>query len=62
MGNKQPRELKERVEQAADAVLQASGSVGPLELLLQMGLMAPSHFTSWQKGIIPTLEGQVNHY
>jgi hypothetical protein len=56
MGNKQPRELKERVEQAANAVLQASGSVGPLELLLQMSLLAPSHFAGWQKGSISTLE------
>jgi len=48
--------LKERVEQAADVVLQESGSVGPLELLMQMRLLMPSHFTSWQKGIIPTLE------
>jgi hypothetical protein len=56
MGNKQPREFRERVEPAADAALQTSGSVGPLELLLQMRLLTPSHFTSWQKGIIPTLE------
>ena len=51
MGNKQPRELKERVDQATDAVLQASESAGPLELLLQMRLVAPSHFTRRQKGI-----------
>ena len=56
MGHKQPDNLKERVEQAAGAVLQASGSVGPLELLLEMRLLSPSHFTSWQKGIIPALE------
>jgi hypothetical protein len=55
MGNKQPRELKERVEQAANAILDASGSAGPLELLLQMGWLAPSHFVSWKKGIIATL-------
>jgi hypothetical protein len=56
MGKKLPCDLKERVEQAADAVLQASGSAGPLELLLQMRLLLPSPFTSWQKGIIPSLE------
>jgi hypothetical protein len=56
MGSKQPRELRERVEQAANEVLQAIGSVGPFELLLQMGLLTPSHFTRWQKGIIPALE------
>ena len=54
--NKQPRELRERVERAANAVLEASGFVGPLELLLQMGWLAPSHFLSWQKGILPTLD------
>jgi hypothetical protein len=55
MGNKKPGSLKERVELAADAVLQTSGSVGPLELLLEMRLLSPSHFISWQKGIIPAL-------
>ena len=56
MGNKQPGNLKERVELAADAVLRASGSVGPLELLMEMKLLSPSHFAGWQKGIILTLE------
>jgi hypothetical protein len=56
VGNKQPRDLKERVELAANAALEANGFVGPLELLLQMGLLASSHFTSWRKGIIPMLE------
>ncbi len=56
MGDKQPRGLKERVERAAAAVLQSSGSVGPLELMLRMRLLAPSHFSSWLKGIIPALE------
>lgn len=48
--------MKERVELAAEAVLQASGSVGPLELLLEMRLLSPFHFTGWQKGIISTLD------
>jgi hypothetical protein len=56
MGHKQPRDLKLRVELAAEAILQAKGTVGPLELLMQMQLLASSHFVSWQKGIIPTLE------
>jgi hypothetical protein len=56
VGNKQSRDLKERVELAANAVLKANGFVGPLELLQQMRLLASSHFTSWQKGIIPKLE------
>jgi len=56
MGNKRLGNLNERVELAADAVLQANGSVGPLELLMEMRLLSPSHFTSWQKGIIPALD------
>ncbi len=55
MAIKQPRELQERVEQAAEAVLEANGSVGPLELLLQMQWLAPSHLAGWRKGIIPSL-------
>lgn len=55
MPNKPPRDLKERVEQAANSVLKASGSAGPLELMLQLGWLAPSHFVSWKKGIIPSL-------
>jgi len=56
MGNKRLDNLKERVELAAEAALKTSGSVGPLELLVEMRLLAPSHFTSWRKGIIPALE------
>jgi hypothetical protein len=41
MGNKQPGNLKERAELASDAVLQASRSVGPLELMLEMRLLSP---------------------
>jgi hypothetical protein len=59
MGTKQPAELKARVEQAADAALGAGGSVGPLELLLHMGLLDPSHFSAWRKGIIPALEDAI---
>jgi hypothetical protein len=59
MGKKQLGDLKERVEQAAAAVLQASGFVGPLELLMGMRLLSPAHFTNWQKGIIPTLEAVI---
>lgn len=55
MSNKKPLDLRERVERAANAVLEANGSVGPLELLLQMGWLAPSHLLIWRKGILPTL-------
>ena len=40
MGNKQPGNLKERVELASDAVLQASRSVGPLDLIMYPGCPA----------------------
>lgn len=55
MGTKQPTELDERVFAAADAVLRACGSAGPLELLVEMSLLAPSHVTAWQKGITEDL-------
>ena len=59
MGRKRQGNLKERVELAADAVLQASESVGPLELLLEMRLLSPSHFDGWRKGIIPALDNVI---
>jgi hypothetical protein len=59
MRNKQSYDLKERVEHAAETALRADGSVGPLDLLLQMRLLAPSHFADWQKGNIPTLENVI---
>ena len=55
MGPKQPAKLDERVFAAADTVLRACGSVGPLELLVEMSLLAPSHVTAWQKGIFEDL-------
>jgi hypothetical protein len=55
MPHKPPRDLQERVEQAANAILKAGGAVGPLELMLHMGWLAPSHFARWKKGIIPSL-------
>jgi hypothetical protein len=55
MPNKPRRDLQERVEQAASAILKASGSVGPFELMLRLGWLAPSHFVSWKKGIVPSL-------
>jgi hypothetical protein len=55
MSDKPIQELRERVERAANAVLEATGTVGPLELLLQMGWLAPSRLRSWQKGITASL-------
>jgi hypothetical protein len=42
--------FQERVVQAAEAVLQRDGSVGPLELLQQMRLLQPVHVEGWRKG------------
>ncbi|MEW6303976.1 MAG: DUF2293 domain-containing protein [Verrucomicrobiota bacterium] len=42
--------FRQRVVQAAEAVLKHSGSVGPLELFQAMGLLQPVHFEGWQKG------------
>jgi hypothetical protein len=42
--------FQERVVQAAEAVLERNGSVSPLELFQQMGLLQPFHFESWRKG------------
>ena len=50
MGIKQPTDLRERVVQAAEAVLERDGSVGPLELLQQMRFLEPVHVQGWRKG------------
>ena len=47
--------MQERVEQASERVLEANGSVGPVDLLQQMGLLAPSHVVRWRKGIVESL-------
>jgi hypothetical protein len=46
----QATNLRQRVEQAAEAVLERDGSVGPLELLRQMQLLAPPHMQQWLQG------------
>jgi hypothetical protein len=56
---KQPADLRERVITAADAVLEAQGSIGPLELLQQMSLLMPGHVFNWRKGIIDALAPQI---
>jgi hypothetical protein len=43
-------ELKERVTSAAEAVLNRSGSVGPLELFQEMRWLQPCHIQGWRKG------------
>ncbi len=42
--------FQERVVQAAEAVLEYNGSVGPLELLQQMGFLQSAHVERWRQG------------
>jgi hypothetical protein len=42
--------FQERVVQAAEAALKRNGSVGPLELLQEMGFLQPVHIQGWRKG------------
>ena len=42
--------FQERVERAAEAALKRNGSVGPLELFQEMGLLQPCHVEGWRKG------------
>ena len=42
--------LQERVVQAAEALLQRSGSVGPLELFQKIGWLPSGHVEGWRKG------------
>ncbi len=42
--------LQERVIQAAETLLQRSGSVGPLELFQEIGWLRSSHIDGWLKG------------
>jgi hypothetical protein len=41
--------FRQRVEQAAEAVLKRAGSVGPLELLQEMRLLQPAHIKAWRQ-------------
>ena len=50
MAGLQYSNFQERVERAAEAALKRSGSVGPLELFQEMGLLHPCHVESWRKG------------
>src|SRR5438309_1235883 len=40
--------FQERVTRAAEAVLKQSGSVGPLELFMEMRLLQAVHFEGWR--------------
>jgi len=48
-------QLRQRVISAAERVLEVKGYVSPIELLMQMGLLAPSHVRMWEKGVDESL-------
>lgn len=43
--------LRERVLSAAENALKHNGSVGPLELLQELGFLYPGHVIDWRKGV-----------
>ncbi len=44
-------QLRERVLSAAENALKHNGSVGPLELLQELGFLYPGHVNDWRKGV-----------
>ena len=59
VGIRQPKDLNERVRQAAERVLEAKGFVSPIELLVQMRLLAPPNVLFWEKGGCDCLEPHI---
>ena len=45
-------QLRERVLSAAENALRHNGSVGPLELLQELGFLYPGHVNDWRKGVL----------
>ena len=52
-------QLKRRVLGAAECVLEVKGYVSPIELLKQMGFLAPSSVRMWEKGVHDCLEPHI---
>jgi len=52
-------QLKLRVLGAAECVLEVRGYVSPIELLKQMGFLAPSCVRLWEKGVHDCLASQI---
>lgn len=48
--------VEDRVERAAEAALTAQGYVSPVEVLLRLGWLAPSHLDQWRQGRVECLE------
>jgi hypothetical protein len=56
---KNQNQTKERVEQAAEIVLNNQGYVCPIDVLVQMRLLDPVHVQEWKQGKIPYLEDAI---
>jgi hypothetical protein len=57
MSSKNRTPLADRVSQAAEAALAAQNYVGAVDVLLQIGWLAPSTAQRWRQGSIDCLEG-----
>ena len=51
--------LRARVIHAAECVLEVKGYVSPIELLKQMGFLAPTHVRVWEKGVHDCLKPHI---
>ncbi len=60
MSSKTQRNLEKRLLSAAEAALADHQYVGAIDVLVGMGLLAPTHVDDWRKGRVPYLE-QVIH-
>jgi len=48
--------LYPRIERAVAAILQRGKVVAPVDVLVEMGLLAPEHLNDWRRGKVPYLE------
>lgn len=55
-----PGDLERRVVRAAEAVLAERQFVSPVDLLVRLGWLAPSHVDVWRQGRIGSLEDAMN--
>lgn len=51
--------LEQRVEQAAEAALEAQRFVSAIDILLRLGWLAPTHVDRWRHGSIDSLESAI---
>jgi hypothetical protein len=48
--------LYPRIERAVAAILQRGKAVAPVDVLVELGLLAPEHLNDWRRGKVPYLE------